>query len=70
MPSVARQTADMEPFTLPDGAGPRDVVIVEGADALSYLQSQVSQDLSGLDVGASMWTLVLEPAGKVTSLAL
>ena len=64
----------MEPsaaaFTIPDSVlGPRDVVVVEGPDALSYLQSQVSQDLRQLEVGASTWTLVLEPAGKVTSLA-
>ena len=49
MPSVARQTAEMEPFTLPESVlGPRDVVVVEGPDALSYLQSQVSQDLGPL----------------------
>jgi folate-binding protein YgfZ len=60
----------MEPFTVPDSVlGPRDVVVVEGPDALSYLQSQVSQDLRELPVGESAWTLVLEPNGKVTSLA-
>ena len=60
----------MEPFTVPDSVlGPRDVVVVEGPDALSYLQSQVSQDLLDMPVGGSAWTLVLEPAGKVTSLA-
>jgi folate-binding protein YgfZ len=60
----------MEPFTVPESVlGPRDVVVVEGPDALSYLQSQVSQDLSDLQVGESAWTLVLEPTGKVTSLA-
>lgn len=60
----------MEPFTVPDSVlGPRDVVVVDGPDALSYLQSQVSQDLGQLPVGGSAWTLVLEPAGKVTSLA-
>ena len=60
----------MEPFTVPDSVlGPRDVVVVEGPDALSYLESQVSQDLSDLQIGESAWTLVLEPTGKVTSLA-
>ena len=69
-PSVARQTADMEPFTVPDSVlGPRDVVVVEGPDALSYLQSQVSQDLRDMPVGGSAWTLVLEPTGKIASLA-
>lgn len=47
----------------------RDHVIVEGPDALSYLHSQVAQDLRQLDVGAVAWTLVLEPNGKVESLA-
>ena len=44
-------------------------MIVEGPDALSYLHSQVAQDLNGLEVGATTWTLVLEPTGKVESLA-
>ena len=44
-------------------------MLVEGADALSYLHSQISQDIRGLAVGASAWTLVLEPSGKVESLA-
>jgi folate-binding protein YgfZ len=44
-------------------------VIVEGPDALSYLHSQVAQDLRGLAVGERVWTLVLDPTGKVESLA-
>jgi len=47
----------------------RDHVIVEGADALTYLHSQVAQDLRDVAVGSSVWTLVLEPSGKVGSLA-
>ncbi len=50
-------------------AAARDHVIVEGPDALTYLHSQVAQDLRELAVGASAWTLVLEPTGKVESLA-
>jgi folate-binding protein YgfZ len=49
--------------------GPRDVVVVEGADALTYLQSQVSQDLRGIEVGERRWTFLLEPTGKLVSLA-
>jgi folate-binding protein YgfZ len=48
---------------------PRDFVMVEGADALSYLHSQVSQDIQPLAVGASAWTLLLQPTGKVDVLA-
>ena len=48
---------------------PRDVVRVAGPDAATYLQSQVSQDLRGLAVGASAWTFLLEPTGKVVVLA-
>ena len=44
-------------------------MVVEGPDALTYLHSQVAQDLRDLEVGASTWTLVLDPTGKVESLA-
>ena len=37
-------------------------------NALTYLQSQVSQDLRGLAVGASAYSLVLQPNGKVEAL--
>ena len=47
---------------------PRDVVRIVGADAATYLQSQVSQDLRQLAVGASVWSFVLEPAGKIDAL--
>jgi hypothetical protein len=36
---------------------------------LSYLHSQVSQDLQGMTDGERRWTFVLEPTGKVESLA-
>lgn len=44
---------------------PRDVVQVTGPDAASYLQSQLSQDLRSLAVGASTWAFLLEPAGRI-----
>jgi len=47
----------------------RDHVVVRGADALSYLHSQIAQDVRGLAVGEASWTLVLEPTGKVVALA-
>jgi folate-binding protein YgfZ len=47
----------------------RDHVIVRGPDALTYLQSQVAQDLRDLGVDHCRWTLVLEPSGKVVALA-
>jgi folate-binding protein YgfZ len=56
-----------EPAAIDESA--RDHVIVDGPDALTYLHSQVSQDLRDLAAGASTWTLVLEPNGKVESLA-
>ncbi|MGH9209571.1 MAG: YgfZ/GcvT domain-containing protein [Acidimicrobiales bacterium] len=43
----------------------RDVVEVGGPDATSYLQGQLSQNVEGLDVGATAWSFVLQPAGKV-----
>jgi folate-binding protein YgfZ len=47
----------------------RDHVIVEGPDALTYLHSQVAQDLRELAVGDAAWTFVLDPTGKVEALA-
>lgn len=44
---------------------PRDAVRLEGPDAQTYLHSQVSQDLRPLQVGASTWAFLLQPAGKV-----
>lgn len=49
--------------------GVRDVVVVEGPDAQSYLQSQVSQELTGMAVGEQRWSFVLDPTGKIDSLA-
>ena len=44
---------------------PRDAVLVTGADAVSYLQGQISQDVEAVAVGTSAWSLVLAPQGKV-----
>ena len=43
----------------------RDLVVVEGADATSFLQSLVSQDLDALAVGESGHSLLLAPQGKL-----
>lgn len=43
----------------------RDVVWVDGPDAQSYLQGQVSQDLASLTPGGSVEALVLSPQGKI-----
>ena len=47
--------------------GQRDVVVVSGEEAASYLQGQISQDVEMLtgDQGASAWSLILQPQGKV-----
>jgi folate-binding protein YgfZ len=47
----------------------RDVVVIEGADAATYLQSQASQDLRGMAVGDERWTFFLQPTGKIDVLA-
>jgi folate-binding protein YgfZ len=51
------------------GAGviDRDVVVIDGSDALTYLQGQTSQDLTSLSVGRSAWSFVLAPTGRVDS---
>lgn len=43
----------------------RDVVVVRGDDAATYLQGQLSQDVVGLPTGESAWSFVLGPQGKV-----
>ena len=40
-----------------------EVVAVEGADATSLTDSQLSQALAPLEVGAACWSLLLEPDG-------
>lgn len=60
---------ELPPADLDRLLGVRDVVVVEGPDAQTYLHSQVSQDLTGMTVGEQRWTFVLEPSGKVQSLA-
>jgi folate-binding protein YgfZ len=43
----------------------RDLVVVEGPDATSFLQSLVSQDLDAIALGASGHSLLLQPQGKL-----
>ena len=43
----------------------RDAVLVTGADAASYLQGQISQDVEAVAPWTSAWSLVLAPQGKV-----
>jgi len=47
----------------------RDVVVVEGPDAVSYVHSQVSQDVAAMAVGDARWTFVLDPTGKIVAFA-
>ncbi len=46
----------------------RDVITVVGSDARSYLQSQLSQDISGLNSGDALASFLLKPTGKVEAL--
>src|SRR5687767_1292402 len=43
----------------------REVVVVSGPEARPFLQGQLSQDVDALGVGASAWSLLLQPTGKV-----
>jgi folate-binding protein YgfZ len=51
--------------TTPPFARERDAVRVSGPQAGSYLQSQATQDLAPLAVGASTWTFFLQPTGRI-----
>ena len=67
-----RTALEAETAALRSGAGAyrstRDVLAVRGADAAEYLQGQLSQDVTGLGVGDSTDSLVLEPDGKLSAL--
>lgn len=45
----------------------RDVIRVVGPDAANFLQGQLSQDVAALDVGASAFSLLLAPQGKLNA---
>jgi tRNA-modifying protein YgfZ len=63
---------DAETAALRSGAGAftarRDFLAVRGPDAETYLQGQLSQDVTALAVGAAADALVLQPDGKLTAL--
>jgi folate-binding protein YgfZ len=46
-------------------AVPWIVVSAQGPEAGAYLQGQLSQDVASLAVGASTWSLLLAPTGKL-----
>lgn len=46
----------------------RDVVTVTGSDAKTYLHSQVSQDVTSLEIGDSRYAFLLQPTGKIDAL--
>jgi tRNA-modifying protein YgfZ len=46
----------------------RDVLQVSGPDAESFLQGQLSQDITSLAPTQSAWSFVLQPQGKVDAL--
>lgn len=45
-----------------------DLVIVSGADAGDYLQTQLTQDVLKLDVGESVWSFLLKPKSEIIAL--
>ncbi len=46
---------------------PRDLVVVSGPDATTFLQSLLSQDLEPVGVGEVTHALLLQPQGKLTA---
>jgi tRNA-modifying protein YgfZ len=69
---IAVDVLEADTAALRSGAGafrsPRDVLAVRGPDAEEYLQGQLSQDVTGLAVGATADSLLLEPDGKLSAL--
>ena len=43
----------------------RDIVRASGPETAAFLQGQLSQDVESLAYGASTWSLLLQPSGKV-----
>jgi folate-binding protein YgfZ len=43
----------------------RDVVVIEGPEAVAYLQGQISQGVEDMAEGESRWSFCLEPQGKI-----
>lgn len=46
----------------------REVVVVKGKDAGSFLHSQLANDVHGINIGESVHSLLLEPTGHVVAL--
>lgn len=46
----------------------REALVVGGRDAITYLHSQLSNDIASLGFGGSTHSFVLEPTGKVVAL--
>ena len=46
----------------------REVISASGPESTSYLQGQLSQDVSGLPDGSAAWSWLLAPNGKVDAL--
>lgn len=43
----------------------RDVVTIEGPEAVAYLQGQISQSVEDMAEGESRWSFCLDPQGKI-----
>jgi folate-binding protein YgfZ len=46
----------------------RDVIDVSGADALTFLHSQLANDINTISIGETVHSLLLEPTGHVVAL--
>jgi folate-binding protein YgfZ len=46
----------------------RDIVLAEGADTRSYLQTQLSQDVELLGLGESAWSFILDAKSSIEAL--
>jgi len=46
----------------------RDVIDVSGEDALSFLHSQLANDINSIDIGNTVHSLLLEPTGHLVAL--
>lgn len=68
-PSDVTPRLDTARLDTPWFDGVADTVVVSGPDALTYLHSQISQDIRELTPGEARWTFLLQPTGKIDVLA-
>ncbi len=65
MTDITSAVAAVEGGRAVSASSTRDVIVASGSEVTQYLQGQISQNAESLAVGATSWSFVLQPQGKV-----